>query len=91
MIAAELAYKLSQESEEVFRGVTNAVTQLETPLLNAHFLSKSQQNAQIAFMKHIGTPVLVIDLVLMNIIYLGHMTDAEFSQLPDNIQVAQVE
>ena len=88
LITAELAYKIDKDSPDVFRGVTNAVTQLEEPLLNAHFLAKSQQNAQIAFMQHHNTPFHIVDVVLVNVCYLGHMSDEEFKKTPDNLQVA---
>lgn len=58
----------------------------------ARSLSKAQQILQLNFFKNSGlesTEVQVVDVVIHNLVYLGHFTEAEFTQPPAGMTVQQ--
>lgn len=83
LVAGELV--LQQDDDTPAQARLNTVTATDYQRFATADIAKAQQALQMLFHRrmgeHAGT-VKVIDVVLLSVSYLGHMTEAEFQKMP---------
>ena len=75
--AVELTFVDSEEATGVTR--VNTMVNSDSGNITMTELAKLQQGAQLTLFNKLGEQVTVLGLTVLNIIYLGKMTDEEFS------------
>lgn len=69
---------------------TNAMIVSETRELAAHQIGKAQQALQIQLSKKLDdAPVKMVDVIITNLMYLGHMTSETFQARPQGVEVRE--
>lgn len=80
LVAGEIVFK-SPKEENVSAVRVNTVLRTTSRNVQAHRLGKAQSGLQLVFRQNIGNvDVEIIDIVILNLSYMGEMTDAEFQQ-----------
>jgi hypothetical protein len=75
--AVELTFVDTQGDTGVTR--VNTMVNAESSNVTMTELAKVQQGAQLTLFNKLGEQVTVLGLTVLNVSYLGHMTDKEFS------------
>lgn len=57
--------------------------------VGVHQLGKAQQALQMTLFKKLGEPAHVVDVIITNLVCLGHMTTEEFNRQPEGIAVQE--
>lgn len=83
----------SEDGEQVHQVQTNALIQLDSTLITQHALAMAQQGLMKSVMKKVGVedPSLFVDVIVLGISHLGHMTEAHFYSVPEGMVRKQVE
>lgn len=69
----------------------NSVATSQFNKIPVALIGKAQQGLQLNFFKKMEDPdVQVLDVVIMNIFHLGHMTPAEFHKPPEGTVLQEV-
>lgn len=90
LVAAELVF-LEEESENPCGMRINAAIHGDSRLITSRILAKAQQAVQMNFHKRMENPALkVVDVVILNITYLGEMTEEAFLAPPEGTKQEQV-
>lgn len=92
LITAEVVFK-HQEQEQVTAIRINGVLIQDELGLPQRSLGKAQQIVQLNFHRRMAeeSPFLtVLDVVLMNFVHMGHMTQEEFMKPPEGTKLAEV-
>ena len=91
LVVAELVFK--PNDQEMINAVRmNGVIVDEEKGIPQRLLAKAQQIVQLNFHRKIeeeSANVTVVDVVLMNFVYLGHFTQEEFFKQPEGMKVAE--
>lgn len=89
MIAAEIVFR--NKNDEVVNALRiNGVLADSNREIPVRLLGKAQQIVQLQFHQRMQDEnIEVLDVVLMNFMYLGHMTTEEFNQTPANSQLQE--
>jgi hypothetical protein len=98
MVAAQIVFsvKLDEANPEnvAMNAVSlNGVVTHSEDKVPAKLLGKAQQVVQLQFAKKMGDDmpkINVVDVVILNIMNLGYMTDEEFSATPDGTKQQEV-
>lgn len=69
----------------------NAMITTDFQQIGEHQIGKAQQALQVVMFKKLGETVQVVDVILHNFVYLGHMTPEEFHAKPEGVVVREVE
>lgn len=89
LITGEIVFQ-APGSEQVNAMRCNAILVSDQTTINVTALGKSQQVLQLNFFKKMGDPKLqVLDVIITNICPLGQMTEAEFHQAPEGMQLQE--
>lgn len=83
----------SEDGEQVHQVQTNALIQLDSTLITQHALAMAQQGLMKSVMKKVGVedPSLFVDVIVLGISHLGHMTEAHFYAVPEGMVRKEVE
>lgn len=82
LITGEIVFR-ARNSEDVNAIRTNAVLLTEDTIINVAAIGKSQQLLQLNFHKKMSDDnIEVLDVVILNLSYLGNMSEAEFQAPP---------
>lgn len=89
LISGEIVFQ--QEGEEGIASIRcNGVLIADTRDLPVRLMGKAQQILQVNFHNRMkGQKIQVLDVVLMNFTYLGHMTQEEFNQPPQGTKLQE--
>lgn len=91
LVVAEIVFKPNdQDSINAVR--INGVIVDEQPQIPQRLLGKAQQIVQLNFHRKIeeeSANVTILDVVLMNLIHLGHFTQEEFFKTPEGTKLAE--
>ena len=69
----------------------NAMRPLDQKTIPLRAMGKAQQALQLNFHKNADDPTIrVINVVLLNFVYLGHMTESDFNKSPDGTVLSEV-
>lgn len=86
LIAGELVF-LQKESEEVNGIRANGILITDDTNIGVSAIGKAQQVLQMNFFKKMGDSSLtIVDVIVMNLMYLGFMTEEEFKKTPPGLQ-----
>lgn len=84
LVSGEVFYRDPNAEEGTVAGGSvklNSLLALERNRVTAMDMGKAQQALQLRFHNQMQQPTLVVfDVFMVNISYLGHMTDAEFAK-----------
>jgi hypothetical protein len=88
MVAAQIVFNITLDSGEqaVNTANINSVVTHDKDMVPARLLGKAQQAAQMQLFNKLGeeaTKINVVDVVILNLMNLGYMTDEEFQATPD--------
>lgn len=83
----------SEDGEKVHQVQTNALIQLDSTLITQHALGMAQQGLMKSVMKKVGVedPSLFVDVIVLGISHLGHMSEEHFYAVPEGMVRKQVE
>lgn len=89
MVAANIVYGLDGQEQVGMMPINSAVWSEEPDrLIRLRLISRAQQAAQMAFIKKLNQiNVQIRDVVIVNMIYLGHMTEAQFNEAPPGMEL----
>ena len=91
LVTAELVFK--PNDQEMINAVRmNGVIVDEEQGIPQRLLAKAQQIVQLNFHRKIeeeSANVTVVDVILLNLTYLGHFTQEEFFKKPEGLRVAE--
>jgi hypothetical protein len=83
MIDGEIVFR-EGDSEQVNALRINGVLVDPGRIIPVRLLGKAQQILQMNFHQRMANPKIeVLDVVLMNLFHLGHMTESEFRAVPE--------
>jgi hypothetical protein len=69
----------------------NAMLVTQTANITASDIGRVQQALQLNFFQKTGdAAITIVDVVLLNLSYLGQMTQEEFQKMPDGVRLEQV-
>lgn len=89
MIAGEIVFR-EGDSEIVNAVRVNGVIVDPGRELPARLLGKAQQILQLNFHQRMQNEnIQVLDVVLMNLMYLGHMTQSQFQKQPEGMKLQE--
>ena len=89
LIVGEIIFK-EEGSEAIASLRVNGVLMDPKQEVPVRLLGKAQQILQMNFYQRMGEQrVTVLDVILMNVVYLGHMTQEEFHQPPEGTKLQQ--
>lgn len=63
----------------------NAMLVTESQNLGVQQIGKAQQALQMTFTQKLGQPVKIVEVLIFGLAYLGHMTEAEFHNHPEDV------
>lgn len=83
----------SEDGEQVHQVMTNSLIQLDSSLITQHALGMAQQGLMKSVMKKVGVedPSVFVDVIILGLNYLGHMSEAHFYAVPEGMVRKQVE
>lgn len=89
MIAGEIVFR--EKGEEQVNAIrVNGVLIDPGRDIPARLLGKAQQILQLNFHQRMGSDSIeVLDVVLMNFMYLGYMTQEQFSKMPEGVKLQE--
>lgn len=89
LIVGEIVFQEEgQESVAAIR--VNGVMMDPEKEIPVRLLGKAQQILQLNFMQRMAQQkIKVVDVVLMNFVYLGHMNQEEFQKVPEGVKVQE--
>jgi hypothetical protein len=94
MVAAQILFTLKEGEQTAINTATvNAVVTHDKDVVPARLLGKAQQAAQMQFIKKLGEEapnVQVADVVVLNLMNLGYMSDDEFAAAPEGQKQQEV-
>lgn len=95
MVAAELVFTLPAGEGEVAINTArvNSVVTHDKDTVPTHLLGQAQKAVQMQLFKRLGdeaAKVTVVDVVIINLMNLGYMTDAEFNAVPEGKKLQEV-
>ena len=67
----------------------NTVITNEEPFVGMRHIASAQQAIQLQAFKKLGTEIKVIDVFIISVSHLGHMTQAEFEFVPEGYKVQE--
>jgi hypothetical protein len=67
----------------------NAMIVTDDQNIGVYQLGKAQQALQLTLFKKLGEQANVVDVIITNVVLLGHMTDAEFNFRPADLAVQE--
>lgn len=67
----------------------NAMITTDKAQVGEHQLGKAQQALQVTMFRKMGEAMKVVDVILHNICYLGHMTPTQFHAKPAGVGVQE--
>lgn len=89
MIVAEIVFMPKADSVVNSLRVNGVLVDPEKDI-PIRLLGKAQQIVQLQFHNRMeGQDIQVLDVVLMNFMYLGHMTEAEFQKVPEGVALKE--
>lgn len=89
MIVGEIVFRDSA-GENVNAIRVNGVMMDDSRNIPVRLLGKAQQILQLNFHQRMQDETLVVvDVILINFMYLGHMTQEEFAQAPEGMQLQE--
>lgn len=85
LVAGEVTYLVSDDkgNDHVNRVMMNTLAPLEQEEITLKAIGAMQQGLQRQLFSRTGSPEKVLDVVIMNISYLGHMTKNTFGTPED--------
>jgi hypothetical protein len=88
MFACQVAFKATETA--IGSVLVNVALHSEEKNLRARDLARAQQGAQMNFFKKFGdAPPEVVDVIMTNVTYLGHMTQEEFNEPPPKTELRE--
>lgn len=88
LVAGEIVYKHPSQPDAIGYIRLNSVLQMDRNLIRHRELGKAQQMLQLHFHNRMNDPTFeVVDVFLVGLSYMGHMTEAEFQLPPEGEQV----
>lgn len=91
LVVAELVFK-PNDREEISALRMNGMIFDPEREIGQRLLGKAQQIVQLNFHRKIeeeSANVTVVDVVLMNFVYLGYMTQEEFLKVPEGVKITE--
>jgi hypothetical protein len=80
-----------KDKENINAIFVNAVIHGSETVIPVRVLARAQQAVQVQFYERMQNPdIKVLDVVIMNMQYLGHMTKEEFQTPPENMEQQEV-
>lgn len=67
----------------------NAMILTDVPNIGLFQLGKAQQALQLTLFKKMGETVQVVDVIINNVVLLGHMTPSEFNATPEGVAIQE--
>ena len=87
LVTAQIVYQVNGQPE-ISSMYLNGIVTTNTVNLPAASLGKAQQAVQMHFhQRHEGVDLKVLDVVIMNLTNLGHMTQQEFHATPEGTEL----
>lgn len=87
LVTAQIVYQVNGQPE-ISSMYLNGIVTTNTVNLPAASLGKAQQAVQMHFhQRHEGVDLKVLDVVIMNLTNLGHMTPQEFHAAPEGTEL----
>lgn len=80
-----------EKDEHVQALPQNAMLITDEQKLGVHQIGKAQQALQVSLFKKLGDTINVVDVLIIGITHLGHMTSEEFNARPDGVEVQERE
>lgn len=82
---------IQDEHENVQAIPQNGTVTTDSRNFGVHCLNKGQRALQFSLARSLGELPKVLDVVITNVSYLGHMTASEFAKVPEGQQVQEMD
>lgn len=79
------------EEDNVQAVPQNAMIITDDPQIGRYQLGKAQQALQLTLFKKLGETAKVVDVIITNMVLLGHMTQTEFHAMPEGVGIQEQE
>lgn len=91
MVVGTIVLQETPESESLNTLNLNAVVNSERLEFTQQSIGKAQQALQIQFRRQHPqmAQAKVVDVILLNLVYLGHMTAEDFSAVPEGMKIQE--
>lgn len=91
MIAGQLYFSDQEQPDRIQSMMLNGVLIIDTKEITSASIGKAQQILQLHFRKRMdGMPANVLDVVILQFSYLGHMSNAEFAAPPAGMKMQEM-
>ncbi len=89
MICAQIVFKVEGNEEANVMSMNGIITQ-ENTNITRDSLGQAQKTVQINFHQRMADVKFeIIDVIIQNIMHLGHMLQSEFMKLPEGMELKQ--
>lgn len=89
LVAGEVMFQDLENNNSLHTIRLNTVITNDEPFVGLRHIASAQQAIQMQAFKKLGTEIKVIDVFVIAISHLGHMTKEEFEFVPEGFQVQE--